>query len=431
MNSLFYRSTEAGLTDSELDHAVDAFLSSLGYQPKKVLLLPPDYTRLHSAGGLLASKLYRALKDSAEVWIMPALGTHEPMTKQERTAFFGDIPDDRFLVHDWRNGVKKVGVVPAEFVRTVSEGIMDEEIDVEVNRILFEGGFDLIVSMGQVVPHEVVGMANYSKNIFVGIGGTKLINKSHMLGALYGLERMMGRDHTPVRKVFDYAHEHFLADLPLYFFQTVTTASSEGVRIHGLFIGDQREVFEAAVEMAQQKNMIFVEKPFKKAVVYLDPSEFKSTWLGNKAVYRTRMAMADGGELVILAPGVRRFGEDAENDRVIRMYGYVGRERILKLFQTEAELQTNQSVAAHLVHGSSDGRFRITYCTDPALLSAEEVESVGYQHMNYSDAIQQYDPASLADGFCTLQNGEEVFYISNPALGLWADPGRFYGATNA
>ncbi len=362
---------------------------------------------------------------------MPALGTHEPMTQAERRRFFGDIPDDRFLVHDWRNDVRKIGTVPADFVREVSEGIVDEAIDVEVNHLLFDGGFDLIVSLGQVVPHEVVGMANYSKNIFVGVGGSKLINQSHMLGALYGLERMMGRDHTPVRRVFDYAHTHFLASLPLYFFQTVTTASSSGVHIHGLFIGDHRDVFEAAVKLAQEKNMIFVERPFRKAVVYLDPAEFKSTWLGNKAIYRTRMAMADGGELIILAPGVRRFGEDPENDRVIRLFGYAGRENVLRMFRTEPELQRNQSVAAHLVHGSSDGRFSITYCTDPSLLSAEEVESVGYRHMAYHEAIQRYDPDKLSDGFCTLPNGEEVFYISNPALGLWADPERFYGTSNA
>lgn len=435
MNSLFYyeadRQNGCGLTDAELDHSVAAFLQSLNAPPRKVLLLPPDITRLHSAGGLLAAKLYHALKESADVWLMPALGTHEPMTQAERRRFFGDIPDDRFLVHDWRNDVRKIGTVPADFVREVSEGIVDEAIDVEVNHLLFDGGFDLIVSLGQVVPHEVVGMANYSKNIFVGVGGSKLINQSHMLGALYGLERMMGRDHTPVRRVFDYAHTHFLASLPLYFFQTVTTASSSGVHIHGLFIGDHRDVFEAAVKLAQEKNMIFVERPFRKAVVYLDPAEFKSTWLGNKAIYRTRMAMADGGELIILAPGVRRFGEDPENDRVIRLFGYAGRENVLRMFRTEPELQRNQSVAAHLVHGSSDGRFSITYCTDPSLLSAEEVESVGYRHMAYHEAIQRYDPDKLSDGFCTLPNGEEVFYISNPALGLWADPERFYGTSNA
>ncbi len=418
----YYANNQTGLTDAEIDQAVSNFLAALTETPKKVLLLPPDITRLHSAGGVLASKLYHALKDQADVYLMPALGTHEPMSKAERDRFFDDIPDDRFLIHDWRNDVVKIGVVPAAYVNEVSEGIMNEDLHVEVNRRLVSGEFDLVVSLGQVVPHEVVGMANYSKNIFVGIGGSEFISKSHMLGALYGLERMMGRDYTPVRKVFDYAHTNFLKDVPLYFFQTVNTADADGVHVHGLFVGDKREVFEAAVKLAQEKNMIFVDKPFKKVVVYLDPAEFKSTWLGNKAVYRTRMAMADGGDLIILAPGVWHFGEDAENDRVIRLFGYIGREKILELFKNEEELQNNQSVAAHLVHGSSDGRFNITYCT--AQLSKEEVEAAGYQYMPYDEAAAIYDPAKLTDGIHTI-NGEEVFYISNPALGLWADRSRF------
>lgn len=417
--------TGDGLTDVQLKSAVDTFISDLPTPPKKVLLLPPDMTRLHSAGGKLTAIFYAALKNSAEISIMPALGTHEPMSAQERKTFFGDIPDEAFLVHDWRNGVCRIGTVPADFVREVSEGIMDEDIPVEVNRELVSGKYDLIVSMGQVVPHEVVGMANWSKNIFVGIGGSAMINRSHLLGALYGMERMMGRDGTPVRKVFDYAHENFLKGLPLYFFQTVTTNGENGVNIHGLFVGDKREVFENAVKLAQEKNMIFVDKPFSKVVVYLDPSEFKSTWLGNKAVYRTRMAMADGGELIVLAPGVYHFGEDAENDRLIRKYGYVGRENILKLFAENPDLQANQSVAAHLVHGSSDGRFKITYATEK--VSREEVLSVGFDWMDFKEATSLYDPAALKDGFNTLPSGEEIFYISNPALGLWAHRERFYG----
>ncbi|MBR4941875.1 MAG: DUF2088 domain-containing protein [Clostridia bacterium] len=412
------------LSNADLERAVDTFISDIGYTPKNVLLLPPDITRLHSAGGKLASLLYSKLSPFADVFLMPALGTHEPMTKAERMAFFGDIPDDRFLVHDWRNGVCKLGDVPASFVNSVSEGIMNEDIPVEVNRELVSGKYDLVVSMGQVVPHEVVGMANWSKNIFVGIGGSAMINKSHLLGALYGMERMMGRDKTPVRKVFDYAHEHFLTDLPLYFFQTVTTNSENGVDIHGLFVGDKREVFEGAVELAMEKNIIFVDQPFKKVVVYLDPAEFKSTWLGNKAVYRTRMAMDDGGELIILAPEVYHFGEDAENDRVIRKYGYIGRKNILKLFAEEEELQKNQSVAAHLVHGSSDDRFSITYATRK--ISEEEIHSVGFDWMDYSEAVSKYDPKALRDGFNTLEDGEEIFYISNPALGLWAHRARFF-----
>ena len=128
------------------------------------------------------------------------------------------------------------------------------------------------------------------------------------------------------------------------------------------------------------------------------------------------MAMADGGELIILAPGVSKFGEDAENDRLIRKYGYVGREKILELTAANDDLKNNLSVAAHLIHGSSDGRFNITYCTEK--LSGEEVAGAGFGYIPYSEAIKKYDPLKLKDGFNTV-NGEEFFYISNPALGLW------------
>ena len=278
------------------------------------------------------------------------------------------------------------------------------------------GEYDLVISVGQVVPHEVVGMANYSKNIFVGCGGNSMINSSHMLGAFYGMERVMGKDHSPVRKVFDYAEQHFLGDVPLMYVLTVTTNVGEETLLHGLYIGRERSLFEQAVEHSRQKNLTFVEAPLKKVVVYLDPREFKSTWLGNKAIYRTRMAMADGGELIILAPAVKKFGEDAENDRLIRKYGYVGRENVLRLVDENEDLQQNLSVAAHLIHGSSDGRFNITYCTK--LMGEDEVKGAAFKYMAYDEAAAIYDPAKLSDGFNTV-NGEEIFYISNPALGLW------------
>ncbi len=425
MESRFYYDLSGrGLSDTDIDGAIETFFSDLGRIPKRILIIPPDITRLHSAAGIIASKIYNSMKSICDVMLMPALGTHEPMTSEERRAFFGEIPDDRFLVHNWRNDVVSLGEIPASYVRAVSDGIMDEAIPAEVNRVLVSGDFDLIVSIGQVVPHEVVGMANYTKNIMVGVGGSGMINKSHLLGALYGMERMMGRDNTPVRRVFDYAQEHFLSSLPLFFFQTVTTNSSDRLRINGLFVGDKREVFEQAVKLSQEKNINFVDKPFKKVVVYLDPTEFKSTWLGNKAVYRTRMAMADGGELIILAPGVKTFGEDPENDRVIRLFGYVGREKILELYVKERELQNNQAVTAHLVHGSSDGRFDITYCT--SLLDESEIRSVGYNYLPYSLAVKKYDPQKLNYGYNITDDGEEIFFIPNPAIGLWADRDRFY-----
>ena len=378
--------SEPYISDSELKEALLGALE--GRQLNKVLLLPPDYTRLYSGAGKITAVYYEALKDICEVDIMPALGTHEPMTREEFTAFFGSgVPFERMIVHNWRTDVVKLGEVPADFVSEVSDGLVNTKIDVEVNRRIVDPSYDLIISIGQVVPHEVVGMANYSKNIFVGCGGSNMINSSHMLGAFYGMERIMGKDHSPVRKVFDYAQEHFLTDVPLLYVLTVTTNKGDDTFIHGLFIGEHRDVFEQAVKLSQDINLTYVDEPFKKVVVYLDEREFKSTWLGNKAVYRTRMAIADGGELIILAPGVRKFGEDDENDRLIRKYGYVGRENVLRLVDENEDLRANLSVAAHLIHGSSDGRFSITYCTEK--LTADEVRGVSFGYMPYSEAIKK------------------------------------------
>jgi nickel-dependent lactate racemase len=314
--------------------------------------------------------------------------------------------------------------VPAEFVRTVSEGAVEFPWPAQVANLIAEGGHDLILSIGQVVPHEVIGMANYNKNIFVGTGGVEGINKSHFVGAAYGMERMMGRADTPVRRILNYAGEHFTRHLPIVYVHTVVARGASGaLEVRGLFIGDDAEVFNRAAALSLEVNFEMLEAPLQKVVVHLDPAEFKSTWLGNKAVYRTRMAMADGGELVILAPGLREFGEDHEIDRLIRKYGYRGTPATLAATRANPELQQNLSAAAHLIHGSSEGRFGITYC--PGHLTRAEIEGVGFKWADLAATTRRYDPARLRDGWNTLPDGERIFYISNPALGLWAYRGRF------
>lgn len=404
---------------NELREALENSLNDKADHLNKVLILPPDITRLYSGAGIITALYYEMLKDVCEIDILPALGTHEAMNEIELREFFGDnIPISCFVNHNWREDVIKLGEVPGYFVSEVSGGLSEEPIDVEVNKLLLDKSYDLIISIGQVVPHEVVGMANYSKNIFVGCGGSSMINKSHMLGAFYGMERIMGRDNTPVRKVFDYAEENYIQDIPLMYVLTVTTQSQGCANIHGLFIGRERSIFEEAVKLSQIKNFSFVDKPLKKVVVYLDEKEFKSTWLGNKSIYRTRMAIEDGGELVILGPGIRKFGEDDRNDVLIRKYGYVGRQKVLQLCDKNEDLKQNLSVAAHLIHGSSDDRFSIVYAVDK--LSKEEVEHVNFKYMSLKEAYDKYDLKKLKDGFNILEDGEEIFYISNPALGLWS-----------
>ena len=408
---------ENGIPEGVLKDALKKSLE--GRNLKKVLILPPDFTRMYSGAGKITAIYYELLKDTCQVDIMPALGTHVPMTQEEWVAFFGEgVPFDRMLIHNWRTDVVKIGEVPASYVSEVSEGLVNTGVEVEVNRAIMDPSYDLILSIGQVVPHEVVGMANYSKNVFVGCGGSSMINSSHMLGAFYGMERIMGKDFSPVRKVFDYAQENFLKDVPLLYVLTTTTNKGDEVTIHGLYIEKDRAGFEAAVKKSQEINLTHMKKRLDKVVVYLDPREFKSTWLGNKAIYRTRMAIADGGELIVLAPAVGHFGEDAENDKLIRKYGYVGRENVLKLVDApeNQDLRDNLSVAAHLIHGSSDGRFSITYCAGK--LTEEEVRGVAFNYAPYEEMVRKYDPAKLVDGFNTV-DGEEIFYISNPALGLW------------
>lgn len=382
---------------------------------RRVLILPPDHTRLNSDAGPLTAMLYELLSPATQVDIMPTLGTHSPMTPAQLRMMFGDtIPLDRFIVHDWRKGVRQVGVVPGKLLHEWSEGRVDYDVRVEVSNHLF-AGYDLILSVGQLVPHEVVGIANYTKNIMTGAGGADTINKSHFLGAAFGMERMMGRINTPVRKLFNYGCEKFLGDLPILYVLTVMQKAPTGMAMRGLYIGDDDATFETGAKLSQQVNLDLLDQPLKKVIVYLDPHEFKSTWLGNKAIYRTRMAMADDGELIVLAPGLKEFGEDKEIDRLIRKYGYRGTPATLAAVKANPELANNLSAAAHLIHGSSEGRFRITYCPGPGM-TAEAIRSVGFEAGNIND----YPVAGLKDGV----NGD-LFYISNPALGLWALQSQF------
>ena len=421
--SLFFAvgspTTELSLTEAKA--ALFEALDKLGKR-NKVLAVPPDYTRMHSLAGPLTEFVWNYYGD-ALADVLPALGTHKAMTDHEIQTMYGPTPRDLFRVHDWRNGIVTLGEVPGGFVREVSEGKVDYPWPAQVNKLLRDGEHDLILSIGQVVPHEVVGMANYNKNIFVGTGGVMGIHRSHFLGAVYGMERMMGRADTPVRRVLNYASDHFATELPIVYVQTVVSKNTAGqLVLRGIFIGDDAECFDLAAELSLKVNFQMMDRQIHKAVVFLDPSEFRSTWLGNKSIYRTRMALADGAELIVVGPGVQEFGEDPTIDKLIRKYGYCGTPATLEAVKNDGALAGNLSAAAHLIHGSSEGRFKIRYC--PGHLTREEIEAVHFEYGDLKEYTARYDPDKLKDGW-NVVNGEEIFYISNPGLGLWAHEGRF------
>jgi nickel-dependent lactate racemase len=420
---IYYKtgSPDKVVSPGELEYGLYSALVKLGAR-KKVLVVPPDFTRFHSRSGDITSLLYKYYKTDLKD-ILPALGTHVPMTDDEIGEMYKDVPKELFRVHDWRKDVVTVGTVPSEFVSKLTNGAVDYSWPAQLNRLVFSGGHDLIISVGQVVPHEVIGMANYNKNLFVGTGGPEGINKSHFVGAAYGLERIMGKADTPVRRLLNYASEHFITHLPVVYVHTVISRDETGKLVmRGLFIGDDIEVFNLAADLSLKVNFTVVKEPLRKVVVYLDPSEFRTTWLGNKSIYRTRMAMADNGELIVIAPGLKEFGEDREIDRLIRKYGYRGTPATLAALKGNEELQQNLGAAAHLIHGSSEGRFSITYC--PGHLTKQEIESVNFKYGDLNEALNKYKPEKLRDGFNRLPDGEDFYYISNPAVGLWSSKER-------
>lgn len=409
------------LTSKDLEEGIISALEKIGIR-KKVLVVPPDCTRFHSRAGELTSYIYKYFRENVSD-ILPALGTHSPLTDQQIGDMFRDVPKSLFRIHDWRKDVVTIGTVPGEYVAEITDGALNYSWPAQLNKLVFNGGHDLILSVGQVVPHEVIGMANYNKNLLIGTGGQEGINKSHFIGAVYGMERIMGKANNPVRSLLNYAASKFASHLPIVYVHTVIGRDENGkLVVRGLFIGDDVEVFTLAADLSLKVNFNKIDVPFKKVIVYLDPAEYKSTWLGNKSIYRTRMAMADGGELIVLAPGLKEFGEDKEIDRLIRKYGYYGTPATLNFLKENDELNNNLGAAAHLIHGSSEGRFNITYC--PGVLSQKEIESVNFNYSDLKDMVKRYNPEKLKDGYNSMDNGEEIFYISNPGLGLWASKER-------
>jgi len=385
---------------------------------RKILVVPPDFTRHHSMAGEITVLLHKLLGDRITD-ILPALGTHAPMTAEQRGKMFPGIPSELFRVHDFRKDTVHLGDIPAEFISSITGGLVNYSWPAEINRLVANGGHNLIISVGQVVPHEVIGMAGYNKNILIGTGGSEAINRSHFIGAVYGMERIMGRTENPVRTLLNKAADSFLSSLPILYILTVIGRDEKGKLVpRGLFIGTDNETFEMAADLSRLVNFTIVNDALRKVVVWLDPSEYRSTWLGNKAIYRTRMAMADDGELIIIAPGVREFGEDREIDRLIRKYGYNGTLLTLRAVDHDPELRENLSAAAHLIHGSTEGRFNVTWC--PGGLSRKEIESAGYRYDNCDEIMRIFRPQSLKEGFNNIDPDGEIFFISNPATGLWA-----------
>lgn len=398
--------------------ALDEAKSRICKQPRRVLLLPPDITRMHSGAGWITECFYKLLKDSADVHVIPTLGQHEPHTREQNAQMFGQIPHERIHPHDWRGGCAYLGDIPADLVQETTGGAADWKFPVWLNSMLMREKWDLVINIGHVVPHEVLGFANHNKNYFIGLGGKELICAAHMAAACCGIENNLGNLLTPVRQCFNWAEEKFLGSLPDFYVQVVLARDPAGHLTHtGIFVGDDLETYLAAARQAREQNITMLDEPLKKVVCVMQGDEFFSTWVANKAVYRTRMALADDGELVIIAPGLKRFGEQPDVDAFIRKYGYCGTPRVMELYRQNADMQDLAHATAHLIHGSSEGRFRITYA--PGHLQQTDIEQVKFQYADLGQTLRRYPIDQLQEGFNDVA-GERIFFIPTPSAGLWA-----------
>jgi nickel-dependent lactate racemase len=422
----FWREADE-LSRAEVDalalRLVDDARDRVGKAIRRVLLLPPDLTRAHSGSGKITETLYNALAPHCDVHVIPTLGQHVPHTAEQNRWVFGSIPNERIHVHDWLAGVTGVGVIPGEIVSKSTGGVADWDIPVDLNTSLMRENWDLIINIGHVVPHEVLGFANHNKNYFIGLGGKETICTSHMAAAIYGIENNLGKLITPLRSCFNWAEQEFLNHLPDVYFQVVMKRSPDNRLVTcGVYVGDDLETYLMAARASKNENVTVVEKPITKAVAVMQADEFHSTWVANKAVYRTRMALADGADLLIIAPGLQRFGEQESVDRLIRKYGYRGTPYTLAQYKKNSDLRELAHAAAHLIHGSSEGRFTISYA--PGHLPKNEIEQVNYRYMPLDEAIAKYPPGKMKEGWNIMPNGEEVFFISSPSSGLWATQSR-------
>lgn len=415
--------TDLIIDQNRISDLIDKMLVQVG-KSGRVLILPPDMTRYYSYAGEITRLLYEKLKGNSYIEIMPAIGSHLPLSEEELDLMFGGIPHRLFRRHDWKNDIVRLGTIPSEITRELTDGLVDFPIHCEINKNLIEGNWDQIISVGQVVPHELAGIANYNKNLFVGVGGKSIIDKTHFVGALYGSEKLMGRTDTPVRRILNYMGGNFTNNLPVSYIMTVRGIdNNDQVVTRGVYAGNDEDCFLKAAALSRQVNIKLLKKEYKKIIAYLDPEEFKSMWVGNKAIFRTRMALADGGELIILCPGISTFGEDSDNDMIIRKYGYQNKEILLKAVNENIDLANNLTPVSHLIISSPENRFKVTYAASK--ISRKEIESVNCNYADYQEIIKRYNPPKLKEGENILADGEEIFYVSKPAQGLWAEFNRF------
>ena len=322
---------------------------------ERVLAIIPDKTRddnTHQLFPIAAEFLSK--RGVASFDALVAQGTHPPMSQAQKLAKIGDADFNGLLFdHRWDEPEELItlGELSGETVRELTGGLIEQAVPVSINKLLAPGVYDTVLVIGATVPHEVAGFAGGAKYFFPGVAGPELTHTTHWLGALTGIENVIGRVETPTRRLIEAAAE--LITARIISLNTVVSRNDGELVTYALFTGDIREAFRRAAEVSRQVHIRYTERKYKTVVALLDP-HYDELWVGGKASYKLGAIIEEGGELIIYAPHLTKLSET--HGTLIEKYGYAPLESVRDMLGVSEELRENLCIAAHLAHVAYAGR---------------------------------------------------------------------------
>ncbi len=380
---------------------------------KKVLFIIPDNTRSGPVDRIFRI-LYEHLIDTvAKMDFLIALGTHPPLSESAINQRLGVTTEERrtkfsrtrIYNHAWNdpNQLISVGTLSSDEVRQISDGMIDQDVNITINKMVLD--YDVLIIVGPVFPHEVVGFSGGNKYLFPGIAGQEIIDMFHWLGALITNPAIIGKKYTPVREVVNRAAG--MVPVKRLCFSMVVS----GKELAGLFFGTPEYAWEQAADLSDRVHIVYKDHPFK-SVLSCAPEMYDDLWVGGKCMYKLEPVVADGGELIIYAPHINEIS--ATHGKIIRKIGYHTRDYFLN--QPEKFRDIPGGVMAHSTHvrgigsyknGIEKPRIRVTLATGIPEDICREI-NLGYRDpatINPDEWMNRED-----EGFLYVPKAGEMLY---------------------
>lgn len=418
MTSSIMNQNVSYLSDQDVHAIVAEALSRADVAGKRVLMIVPDSTRTAPVGLMFRTVHDLIGEKTAALDVMIALGTHPPMTddeinrrleitQEERTGKYGRV---RMLNHSWDDpaSLTSLGTIPAREIGELSGGLFEMDVPVTINRAVHD--YDLLMIVGPVFPHEVVGFSGGNKYLFPGISGAEILNFFHWLGAVITNPRIIGHKWTPVRRVVDRAAA-MVPTAKMAFCMVV-----HGHKLAGLYAGTPEDTWSQAADHSSRVHIIEKEHPFK-TVLSCAPLMYDEMWVGGKCMYKLEPVVADGGELIVYGPHIAEISK--VHGAPIRKIGYHTRDYFLK--QWDRFKDEPWGILAHSTHvrgvgtyenGVERPRVQVTLAT---AIPEDVCRAV---NLGYRDpaTIRPEDYANREDEGILLvpQAGEMLYRLKNP-----------------